>query len=171
MDRTKALHGPRPKPLGKPTTQTKELKFWTEPRPCLVLGPKPLGKPTTYRKNISFGQNQGLAWSSDPSLWGNQLLKRKNTSFGQNQGLAWSFDPSLWGSHLLRRNKTSLQGSRKFWPEPSLWGKPPAYKEKLGYVNLLVYPRTLKAKKANTKWSNMFPKHSRSCTMLDHPLK
>ena len=66
------------KPMGKPSTQKKKHKFWTEPRPCMVLGLKPMGKPSTQKKkNISFGQNQGLAWSSDSSLWGNQLLKRK----------------------------------------------------------------------------------------------
>ena len=25
----------------------KKYKFWTEPRPCMVLGLKPMGKPTT----------------------------------------------------------------------------------------------------------------------------
>ena len=29
------------------TTQKKNYKFWTEPRPCMVLELKPLGKPTT----------------------------------------------------------------------------------------------------------------------------
>ena len=44
----------RPKPLGKPTTYKEEYKFWTEPRPCMVLGPKPLGKPTTYKEEYKF---------------------------------------------------------------------------------------------------------------------
>ena len=35
------------KPMGKPSTHRKNYKFLTEPRPCMVLGPKPLGKPTT----------------------------------------------------------------------------------------------------------------------------
>ena len=47
----------RLKPLGKPTTQKKNCKFWTEPRPCMVLGLKPLGKPTTQ-----FGHNLDIIW-------------------------------------------------------------------------------------------------------------
>ena len=57
----------------KPIPKKKKKKFWTEPRPCMVLGLKPMGKPSTQK---SFGQNQGLAWSSDSSLWGNQVLKK-----------------------------------------------------------------------------------------------
>ena len=70
LDRTKALYGPRTQAYGE-TKYSK--KFWTEPRPCMVLGLKPMGKPSTQK---SFGQIQGLAWSSDSSLWGNQVHKR-----------------------------------------------------------------------------------------------
>ena len=28
----------------------KGIKFWTEPRPCMVLGLKPMGKPSTKKK-------------------------------------------------------------------------------------------------------------------------
>ena len=45
------------KPMGKPSTQRKNYKFWTEPRPCMVLGLKPMGKPSTQEKTTSFGQN------------------------------------------------------------------------------------------------------------------
>ena len=82
------------KPMEKPSTQKKNYKFSTEPRPCMVLGLKPMGKTkalhgprtqaygeTKYtRKITSFEQNQGLAWSSDSSLWGNQVQK-KNYKF------------------------------------------------------------------------------------------
>ena len=40
------------KPMGKPST-LKNLKFWTEPRPCKVHGLKPMGKPSTL-KNLKF---------------------------------------------------------------------------------------------------------------------
>ena len=63
------------KPMGKPSTKNfNYYKYWTEPRPCIVLGLKPMGKPSTKTLIItSVGQNQGLAWSSDSSLWGNQV--------------------------------------------------------------------------------------------------
>ena len=35
------------KPMGKPSTKNKSHKFWTEPRSCMVLGLKPMGKPST----------------------------------------------------------------------------------------------------------------------------
>ena len=38
-----------PKPMGKPSKK-KYYKFWTEPRPCIVLGPKPMGKPSKKKK-------------------------------------------------------------------------------------------------------------------------
>uniref|UniRef100_A0A7N2LYT9 Uncharacterized protein n=1 Tax=Quercus lobata TaxID=97700 RepID=A0A7N2LYT9_QUELO len=39
------------KPMGKPST-SKDCKFWTEPRPCMVLGLKPMGKPTTVNPKV-----------------------------------------------------------------------------------------------------------------------
>ena len=63
LDRTKALYGPRTQAYGE--TKYKNYyyyKFWTEPRPCMVLGLKPMGKPSTKIIIItSSGQNQGLA--------------------------------------------------------------------------------------------------------------
>ena len=55
-DRTQALHGPRTQAYGE-TKYKKEnyYKFWTEPRPCMVLGLKPMGKPTTKIIITSFG--------------------------------------------------------------------------------------------------------------------
>ena len=91
-EREKLNYGPRTQAYTK-----KKKKFWTEPRPCMVLGLKPMGKPSTQK---IFGQNQGLAWSSDSSLWGNQVLKK---SFGHNQGLAWSSDSSLCGNQVLKK--------------------------------------------------------------------
>ena len=37
------------KPMGKLSTQKKNDKFWTEPRPCMVLRLKPMGKPSTQK--------------------------------------------------------------------------------------------------------------------------
>ena len=74
LDRTKALHGPRTQAYGETKYKKEKItsfgqnqglawssdsslwgnqvqkrknhKFWTEPRPCMVLGLKPMGKPT-----------------------------------------------------------------------------------------------------------------------------
>ena len=122
LDRTKVLYGPRTQAYEE-TKYSKNYKFWTEPRPCMVLGLKPMGKPST-QKNTSFGQNQGLIWSSDSSLWGNQVQKRNLISFGQNQGLAWSSDSSLWGNQVQKKNLTSFgQNQGLAWSsDSSLWG-------------------------------------------------
>ena len=116
--------------LREDQVRKKGIKFWTEPRPCMVLGPKPMGKPSTKIFIMtSFGQNQGLVWSSDSSLWGNQVqnfyyykfwteprpcmvlgpkpMGKPSTkifiiiSFGRNQGVVLSSDPSLRGNQLL----------------------------------------------------------------------
>ena len=50
---------------------SQKTRYWTEPRPCMVLGLKPLGKPATSDQKLSVRQNLGIAWSSDSSLWGN----------------------------------------------------------------------------------------------------
>src|SRR6266571_3505296 len=47
LDRTKALYGPRTQASGETNYLDKNHKFWTEPRPCMVLGLKPLGKSNT----------------------------------------------------------------------------------------------------------------------------
>ena len=52
LDRTKALHGPRTQASGETNYLQEKYKFWTEPRPCMVLGLKPLGKPTTYKEKL-----------------------------------------------------------------------------------------------------------------------
>ena len=46
LDRTKALHGLRTQAYGE-TKYIKDPKFWTEPRPCMVLGLKPMVKLST----------------------------------------------------------------------------------------------------------------------------
>ena len=70
------------KPMGKPTT--KNAKFWTKPRYCMVLRLKLMGKPTTYKKlSKTKFWIEGIAWSLNSNLWGNQLLKR-DLSFRQN---------------------------------------------------------------------------------------
>ena len=45
LDRTKVLHGPWTQTYGE--TNYLEIKFWIEPRYCMVLGLKSMGKPTT----------------------------------------------------------------------------------------------------------------------------
>ena len=43
------MYGPRTQAYGE-TKYKKNIyyyKFWTEPRPCMVLGLKPMGKPST----------------------------------------------------------------------------------------------------------------------------
>ena len=45
LDRTKVLHGPQTQTDGE--TNYLNIKFWTEPRYCMVLGLKPMGTPTT----------------------------------------------------------------------------------------------------------------------------
>ena len=47
LDRTKALYGPRTQAYGETNYLKENYKFWTEPRPCMVLGLRPMGKPTT----------------------------------------------------------------------------------------------------------------------------
>ena len=73
LDRTMVLHGPRTQTYGETNYLSKssfgqnqgiawssdsdlwgnqlfiKIKFWTEPRYCMVLGLKPMGKPTTYQ--------------------------------------------------------------------------------------------------------------------------
>ena len=47
LDRTKALYGPRTQAYGETNYLKENYKFWTEPRPCMVLRLRPMGKPTT----------------------------------------------------------------------------------------------------------------------------
>ena len=47
LDRTKALYGPQTQAYGETNYLKEKYKFWTEPRPYMVLGLKPMGKPTT----------------------------------------------------------------------------------------------------------------------------
>ena len=80
------------------------IKFWTEPRPCMVLGLKPMGKPNIKKKNENYKcwteprpcMVLGLKPMGKPSI----KKKKKITSSGQNQGLAWSSDSSLWGNQV-----------------------------------------------------------------------
>src|SRR6266702_466581 len=125
---------------GNQVQKRKSHKFWTEPRPCMILGLKPMGKPSTKKKisqvldrtkalhgprtqaygetkykkeNItSFGQNQGLAWSSDSSLWGNQVQKRKHHKFWTEQSPG-----KVLGLHPLGKPSTT-KTFHKFWTEP-----------------------------------------------------
>ena len=86
LDRTKALYGPRTQASGETNylqkntsfgqnqglawssdpslwgnqLLTEKYKFWTEPRPCMVLGLKPLGKPTTYKRTQVLDRTKAL---------------------------------------------------------------------------------------------------------------
>src|SRR6266702_2194999 len=111
LDRTKALYGPRTQASGETNYLDKNHKFWTEPRPCMVLGLKPLGKPTTWTKTTNFGQNQGLVWSSDSSLWGNQLIGQKPQVLDRTK--------ALYGPRTQASGETNyLDKNYKFWTEP-----------------------------------------------------
>ena len=44
------MNGHRTKNYEK--TNYLKIKFWTEPRYCMVLGLKPMGKPTTYQNQV-----------------------------------------------------------------------------------------------------------------------
>ena len=48
LNRIKVLHGPRTQTYGE--TNYLDIKFWTKPRYCMILGLKPMGKPTTLKK-------------------------------------------------------------------------------------------------------------------------
>ena len=89
------------KPMGKPSTKQKNQKFWTEPRPCMVLGLKPMGKPSTKQKNQKFWTEPRLCM-----VLGLKPMGKPSTSFGQNQGLVWSSDSSLWGNLPERKTVT-----------------------------------------------------------------
>ena len=53
------------KPMGKPSTEDKNYKYWTEPRSCMVLGLKPMGKPSTKDENYKSWIRKGL----DFAVW------------------------------------------------------------------------------------------------------
>ena len=100
--------------LRKDQVRKKSIKFWTEPRPCIILGLKPIGKPSTKIFIItSFGQNQGLIWSSDSSLWGNQVQK-----FLLLQVL--DITKALYGPRTQAYGETKYKNFHyyKFWSEP-----------------------------------------------------
>ena len=52
LDRTKVLHGPWTQTYGETNYLDEKIKFWTEPRYCMVLGLKPMGKPITYQNQV-----------------------------------------------------------------------------------------------------------------------
>ena len=131
LDRTKVLHGPRIQTYGETNYLSIlsfgqnqgiawssdsnlwgnqlfiKIKFWTEPRYCMVLRLKPIGKPTTYQNQVL--DRTKVLHSSRTQTYGetNYLLE---LSFGQNQCIAWSSDSNLWGNQLLI--------NIKFWTEP-----------------------------------------------------
>ena len=50
LDRTMVLYGPWTQTYGKTNYLSISIKFWTEPRYCMVLELKPMGKPTALKK-------------------------------------------------------------------------------------------------------------------------
>ena len=51
FDRTKVVYDLRTQTYGETHYLSVFIKFWTEPKYCMVLGLKPMGKPTTYYQN------------------------------------------------------------------------------------------------------------------------
>ena len=87
------------------------IKFWTEPRYCMILRLKPMGKSTTYQYLSSFGQNQGIVWFSDSNLWGNQLLISIYQVLDRTK--------VFYGSRTQTYRETNyLSIFIKFWTEP-----------------------------------------------------
>src|SRR6266700_3253241 len=132
LDRTKALHGPRTQAYGETKYKKEKItsfgqnqglvwssdsslwgnqvqkrenhKFWTEPRPCMVLGLKPMGKPSTKKRKSQVLDRTKALHGPRTQAYGETKYKKGNlTSFGQNQGLAWSSDSSLWGNQVQKR--------------------------------------------------------------------
>ena len=60
LDRTKALHGPQTQAYGETKYLKEKLKFWTEPRPCVVLRLKPMGKLSTEEKSEVLDRTKAL---------------------------------------------------------------------------------------------------------------
>ena len=117
--------------LRKGQMRKKNIKFWTEPRPCMVLGLKPMGKRSTKLLLLQVLDRTKALYGPRTQAYGE--TKYKNfyyykfwteprycmvlgpkpmgkpstkiliiTSFGQNQGLVWSSDPSLWGNQVQK---------------------------------------------------------------------
>ena len=117
LDRTKVLHGPRTQTYGETNYLEEKLsfgqnqgiarssdlnlwgnqlliriKFWTEPRYCMVLGLKPIGKPTTYQNQV-LDKTKVLHGPRTQTYGETNYLSK--SSFGQNQCIAWSSDSNL----------------------------------------------------------------------------
>ena len=110
LDRTKVLHGPRTQTYGETNYLKKsnfgqnqgiawssdlnlwgnqlliEIKFWTEPGYCMVLGLKPMGKPTTYQNQV-LDRIRVLHGPRTQTYRETNYLEEK-LGFGQNQGIA-----------------------------------------------------------------------------------
>ena len=91
------------KPMGKPSTRIfYYYKFWTEPRPCMVLGLKPMGKPSTK----IFYYYKFWTEPMPCMVLGLRPMGKPSTrifiiiSSRQNQGLVWFSDSSLWGNQV-----------------------------------------------------------------------
>ena len=99
------------KPMGKPSTQRKKYKFWTEPGPCMVLGLKPMVKLSIPRKKLQVLDRTNALYGPRTKAYGETKYskkKKKTTSFGQNQGLVWSLDSRLWGNQVLKEKTASF---------------------------------------------------------------
>ena len=130
LDRTNVLHGPQTKTYGEINYLTKsnfgqnqgiawsldsnllgnqlldKIKFWTEPRYCMVLGIKPMGKPNTNQNQV-LDRTKVLHGPQTQTYWKTNNLSK--LSFGQHQGIAWSSDSNLLGNQILDKIK--------FWTE------------------------------------------------------
>ena len=117
-----------------------KIKFWTEPRYCMVLGLKLMGKPTTYQNQV-LDRIKVLHGPRTQTYRETNYLKIRN--FGQNQGIAWSSDSNPSGNQLLNKSK--------FWTKPRYCmvfglkpvGKPTTYQNQvLDRTKVLHGPRT-----------------------------
>ena len=55
----------------------KNQKFWTEPRPCMVLGLKPMGKPSTEEKSKVLDRTKALHGPQTQACGETNYLKEK----------------------------------------------------------------------------------------------
>ena len=110
LDRTNALYGPRTQAYGETKYSNQKLqsfgqnpglawssdsslggnqvlkqnyKFWTEPRPCMVLGLKLVGKPSTQIKNYKVLDRTKAMHGPRTQAYGEtKYAKQKLQSFG-----------------------------------------------------------------------------------------
>ena len=111
------------KPIGKPSTYKKNLKFWTEPRPSMVLGLKPMAKPTTEEKLQGLDRTKALHGPRTQAYGESKYLNEKLQVLDRTKALYGSRTQAN-GETKYRRKKTSFgQNQGLVWSsDSSLWG-------------------------------------------------